>query len=100
MVEALFNLRQYAGLGTNLEFYRESLSDSKGGAQRPWDDFDFMEKNNFVIVGSPETVAKKLLQTEQESGINYVIATFQFGYLPIERVIKSMESLERKLFLC
>jgi len=92
-----FNLRQYAGLGTNLEFYRESLSGSKAGAQRPWDDFDFMEKNNFVIVGSPETVAKKLLQTERESGINYVIATFQFGYLPIERALKSMELFGKKV---
>ncbi|MCY4625815.1 MAG: LLM class flavin-dependent oxidoreductase [Chloroflexi bacterium] len=44
-----------------------------------------------VIAGSPETVAERLIESIEVSGINYCILVFSFGDLPPERSERSLE---------
>jgi alkanesulfonate monooxygenase SsuD/methylene tetrahydromethanopterin reductase-like flavin-dependent oxidoreductase (luciferase family) len=94
----IFSYRHYAGLETNLEWYRESIEGAgKHAEQKPWEDFDFMDEHNIVIVGDPNTVAKKIAKTVQETGINYFTGLFHFGSLSIERAGESMELFTKKV---
>lgn len=56
-----------------------------------------MDKHNIVIVGDPQTVAKKIIQTIQETGINYLTGIFHFGSLSIDDAAKSMELFSKEV---
>ncbi|MDA4131058.1 MAG: hypothetical protein OK457_09830, partial [Thaumarchaeota archaeon] len=89
--------RHYAGLETNLEWYRESIEGAGDHEGKPWEDFDFMDTHNLVIVGDPETVAQKIVQTVQETGTNYFTGIFHFGSLSIDTASHSMELFSKKV---
>lgn len=94
----LFSYRNYAGLQTNLEWYRASIEGaSQGGTNKPWEDFDFMDRHNIVIVGDPQTVAKKIVQTVHETGINYLTGLFHFGSLSIDDGSNSMRLFSKEV---
>jgi len=86
----IFSYRNYAGLETNLEWYRASIEGAGEQKGKPWEDFDFMDRHNIVIVGDPKTVAKKIQTTIDETGLNYFTGIFHFGSLSIERAAESM----------
>jgi len=93
----IFSYRNYAGLETNLEWYRTSIEGAGNHAGKPWEDFDFLDRHNIVIVGDPKTVAEKILKTIDETGINYFTGIFHFGSLPIERAAESMKLFSEKV---
>ena len=93
----IFSYRNYAGLETNLEWYRQSIEGAGKHSGKPWEDFDFMDKHNIVLVGDPKTVAEKILKTKEETGISYLTGIFHFGSLSIERAIKSMRLFSQKV---
>ncbi len=93
----IFGYRHYRGLETNLEWYRESIESSGESKGKPWEDFDFMDRHNMVIIGDPQTVAEKILQTEKETGMNYFTGIFHFGGLSIERASESMRLFAEKV---
>jgi alkanesulfonate monooxygenase SsuD/methylene tetrahydromethanopterin reductase-like flavin-dependent oxidoreductase (luciferase family) len=87
----IFSYRNYAGLETNLEWYRSSIEGAGSyNENKPWEDFDFMDRHNIVIVGDPKTVADKILKTKEETGMNFFTGIFHFGSISIERAIESM----------
>jgi len=93
----IFSYRNYAGLETNLEWYRASIEGAGTHPGKPWEDFDFMDRHNIVIVGDPKTVAEKILKTIDETGINYFTGIFHFGSLSIERAAQSMKLFSEKV---
>jgi alkanesulfonate monooxygenase SsuD/methylene tetrahydromethanopterin reductase-like flavin-dependent oxidoreductase (luciferase family) len=94
----IFSYRHYAGLETNLEWYRASIEGAgKSSNTKPWEDYDFLDRHNIVLVGDPETVAKKIMQTIQETGINFMTGIFHFGSLSIEDAGKTMELFSKKV---
>jgi len=57
-------------------------------------EFDITEfdREDMVIVGTPDECLKKLLRYE-EAGVDQVLSYINFGYLPNEAVLKSIELL-------
>jgi alkanesulfonate monooxygenase SsuD/methylene tetrahydromethanopterin reductase-like flavin-dependent oxidoreductase (luciferase family) len=94
----IFSYRNYAGLETNLEWYRSSIEGAgTGGGTKPWEDFDFMDRHNIVLVGDPKTVADKIRRTAEETGLNYFTGIFHFGSLSVERAAESMRLFSEKV---
>jgi alkanesulfonate monooxygenase SsuD/methylene tetrahydromethanopterin reductase-like flavin-dependent oxidoreductase (luciferase family) len=93
----IFSYRHYQGLETNLEWYKESIEGAGPGKEKPWEDFDFMDEHNIVVVGDPETVAKKIVQTQEETGMNYFTGIFHFGGLTIDRAAESLRLFAEKV---
>src|SRR5579875_947405 len=93
----IFSYRNYAGLETNLEWYRSSIEGAGSHKGKPWEDFNFMDQHNIVIVGDPKTVAEKILKTKEESGINYITGIFHFGSLSIDRAVESMRLFSKEV---
>ena len=90
----IFSYRNYKGLETNLEWYRQSIEKASGDGEnssKPWEDFEFMDRNDLVIVGDPPTVAKKILRAKEETGLNYFTSIFHFGSLSLDRAVESMK---------
>ena len=93
----IFSYRNYAGLETNLEWYRSSIEGAGRATNKPWEDFDFMDRHNIVVVGDPKTVSDKIRLTMEETGINYFTGIFHFGSLSIERAQESMRLFSEKV---
>jgi alkanesulfonate monooxygenase SsuD/methylene tetrahydromethanopterin reductase-like flavin-dependent oxidoreductase (luciferase family) len=95
----LFSYRSYQGLETNLEWYRQSIETAGTSEQKskPWEDFEFMDGNDLVIVGDPATVAKKILRAKEQTGMNYFTSIFHFGSLSTERASESMRLFASKV---
>ncbi|MDG6997475.1 MAG: LLM class flavin-dependent oxidoreductase [Nitrososphaerota archaeon] len=96
----IFSYRHYKGLETNLEWYRQSIEGANLKDEtkaKPWEDFEFMDKNDLVIVGDPTTVARKILRAKEETGMNYFTSIFHFGSLSIERAAESMRLFAKKV---
>jgi alkanesulfonate monooxygenase SsuD/methylene tetrahydromethanopterin reductase-like flavin-dependent oxidoreductase (luciferase family) len=52
-----------------------------------WDD---VERGCFVIVGSPETVAQKIVEHAKDIGCGNLLGLFQLGDMPKHKVLGSM----------
>jgi len=50
-----------------------------------------------LIVGSPETVAKKVNQMIEETGINYFLGVFSYGNMAKDKAIRSMDLFAREV---
>ncbi len=50
-----------------------------------------------LIVGSPETVAAKVTEAMQISGINYFLGVFAYGNMSMERAMRSMDLFSREV---
>ncbi|MGI0081655.1 MAG: LLM class flavin-dependent oxidoreductase, partial [Nitrososphaerales archaeon] len=98
--EHLFSYRNYKGLETNLEWYRQNIEaagEKKESQNKPWQDFEFMDSNELVIVGDHVTVAKKILRAKEETGMNYFSSIFHFGSISTERAAESMRLFAAKV---
>ena len=50
-----------------------------------------------LIVGSPETVTKKVSQMIEETGINYFLGVFSYGNMANDKAIRSMDLFAREV---
>ena len=57
---------------------------------RKWLDFEYLQENSLVFVGSPETVARKLRVAAQEGLFNVFCGEFNVGMLPDEDLMRSI----------
>lgn len=55
-----------------------------------WLDFDYLHENDLVIVGSPETVARKLKSAAREGLFNVFCGEFNVGSLPEDDLMRSI----------
>jgi alkanesulfonate monooxygenase SsuD/methylene tetrahydromethanopterin reductase-like flavin-dependent oxidoreductase (luciferase family) len=55
--------------------------------------FEKMLENGSFIAGSPKTVREKLLQAVQQLGIGNLLMTIQFGTMPHDQTMRSIELL-------
>jgi alkanesulfonate monooxygenase SsuD/methylene tetrahydromethanopterin reductase-like flavin-dependent oxidoreductase (luciferase family) len=53
--------------------------------------YDFWIDNGLALVGSPETVARRLAQQRQLIGYNLFCANHRFGPMPVEQSLKSLK---------
>ena len=81
--EDVKNVPQYASYGG----WRDHLLSLDGDAL-------FKER---AIIGSPETVAKKIRYLRDEGGLPMLLPFFNFGTLPLESVKKSMTLFSREV---
>ena len=54
-------------------------------------DFDEQISEETFIVGSPQTVADKIVRTVEDCGINYFNGLFTFGDFTHQEVMRSVE---------
>jgi alkanesulfonate monooxygenase SsuD/methylene tetrahydromethanopterin reductase-like flavin-dependent oxidoreductase (luciferase family) len=59
--------------------------------------YDFWIDNGMAIVGSPETVARRLHDQQQRLGYDIFLAQHQLGDMPREQAIKSLELFGREV---
>jgi alkanesulfonate monooxygenase SsuD/methylene tetrahydromethanopterin reductase-like flavin-dependent oxidoreductase (luciferase family) len=59
--------------------------------------YDQAVAREVALIGSPETVRKKLERITAETGINYVMGRFAFGDMPLERVMNSVDLFAREV---
>jgi alkanesulfonate monooxygenase SsuD/methylene tetrahydromethanopterin reductase-like flavin-dependent oxidoreductase (luciferase family) len=62
-------------------------------SDRPRDSLALQRRmdNKTALIGSPETVRALVQEMLDETAINYFIGVFNFGNLPLERVLRSMD---------
>lgn len=53
--------------------------------------YDEAVQREVAIIGSPDTVRRKLERIVGETGLNYVMGRFAFGDMPVERVRRSVD---------
>jgi alkanesulfonate monooxygenase SsuD/methylene tetrahydromethanopterin reductase-like flavin-dependent oxidoreductase (luciferase family) len=53
--------------------------------------FEEMVNGGYVIVGSPQTVAEKLIQYREELGFGNLLSILQFGNMPHDKTLRNME---------
>jgi alkanesulfonate monooxygenase SsuD/methylene tetrahydromethanopterin reductase-like flavin-dependent oxidoreductase (luciferase family) len=53
--------------------------------------YDFWIDNGLALVGSPETVARRLKEQHQLIGCDIFCANHRFGPMPTEQCVKSMK---------
>ncbi|PZC47353.1 MAG: Flavin-dependent oxidoreductase, luciferase family [Chloroflexi bacterium] len=53
--------------------------------------YDFAVDNGIAVVGSPETVIKKIKEQQESMGLNVYIGNFHVGAMPMEQVTKSLK---------
>ena len=51
----------------------------------------------YVVVGSPETVARTLVERQQALGFGRVVGLFQVGDMPHQRALANMELFGREV---
>ena len=73
------------GSGQSRSFGHESIDNQK------WLDFDYLHENGLVIVGSPETVARKLRSAAQEGLFNVFCGEFNVGSLTEDSLMRSIK---------
>ena len=68
-------------------------------ADRPRDSLTLESRmnNETALVGSPDTIRRKIDDMVAETGINYFLGVFNFGNLPQERVIHSLDLFAREV---
>ena len=71
--------------GQSRSFGHESIDNQK------WLDFDYLHENGLVIVGSPETVARKLRSAAQEGLFNVFCGEFNVGSLTEDSLMRSIK---------
>jgi alkanesulfonate monooxygenase SsuD/methylene tetrahydromethanopterin reductase-like flavin-dependent oxidoreductase (luciferase family) len=52
--------------------------------------YDFWIDNGLALVGSPETVARKLKEQHEHVGYDIFCANHRFGDMPVEQTMKSL----------
>lgn len=70
--------------GQGRAFGHDSIGNQK------WLDFDYLNENNLVFVGSPETVARKLKAAAKEGVFNVLCGEFNVGSLPEDDLMRSI----------
>jgi alkanesulfonate monooxygenase SsuD/methylene tetrahydromethanopterin reductase-like flavin-dependent oxidoreductase (luciferase family) len=68
-------------------------------SDRPRDSLTLTSRmaNGTAVVGSPETVRRHIQETVDETGINYFLGVFNFGDLPLDRVVSSMDLFAKEV---
>jgi alkanesulfonate monooxygenase SsuD/methylene tetrahydromethanopterin reductase-like flavin-dependent oxidoreductase (luciferase family) len=59
--------------------------------------YDEAAQREMTVVGTPETVRKKLERITSETGTTYVIGRFAFGDIPVERVLHSIDLFAKEV---
>jgi alkanesulfonate monooxygenase SsuD/methylene tetrahydromethanopterin reductase-like flavin-dependent oxidoreductase (luciferase family) len=59
--------------------------------------YDEADRIEMIVVGSPETVRKKLERITGETGLNYVLGRVAFGDIPVERVLHSVDLFAKEV---
>lgn len=59
--------------------------------------YDEAQQREMTVVGSPETVRKKLERIIGETGTNYVMGRFAFGDIPVDRVLRSIDLFTKEV---
>ena len=59
-------------------------------SSQKWIDFEYLYENNLVIVGSPETVARKLKAAAAEGLFNVLCGEFNIGTVPEKDLMRSI----------
>jgi alkanesulfonate monooxygenase SsuD/methylene tetrahydromethanopterin reductase-like flavin-dependent oxidoreductase (luciferase family) len=59
--------------------------------------FDELIESGLVLVGSPQTVARKIVEHQNQLDIAVLVGVFQLGSLPHEKVVKSMEAFAKEV---
>jgi alkanesulfonate monooxygenase SsuD/methylene tetrahydromethanopterin reductase-like flavin-dependent oxidoreductase (luciferase family) len=59
--------------------------------------FEELEGEGYVVAGSPETVARRIRAVHAELGFGILTGLLQFGPMPHEQTVKSMELFARKV---
>ena len=59
--------------------------------------YDFWIDNGLAIVGSPETVRRRLRDQQQHLGYDVFLAQHQLGDMPREQAMKSLELFGREV---
>ena len=82
--------REYHDMGSQSDgdqgraFGHDSIDNQK------WMDFDYLHENDLVIVGSPETVARKLKSAAEKGLFNVFCGEFNVGSLPEDSLMRSI----------
>jgi alkanesulfonate monooxygenase SsuD/methylene tetrahydromethanopterin reductase-like flavin-dependent oxidoreductase (luciferase family) len=68
-------------------------------SDRPRDSLALQRRmeNKTALVGSPETVRALVQEMLDETPINYFLGVFNFGDLPLDRVLRSMELFAKEV---
>lgn len=70
-----------------------------GMAGKPYrDSFESLQAKGIVMVGSPETMIKKITYLHERCGIGHLLMMNQAGAMPTEKVRRSMELFTREVY--
>ena len=89
--------REYHDMGSQTDsdqgraFGHDSIDNQK------WMDFDYLHENDLMIVGSPETVARKLKSTAEKGLFNVFCGEFNVGSLPEDNLMRSIRLFGTKV---
>ncbi len=89
--------REYHDMGSQSDsdqgraFGHDSIDNQK------WMDFDYLHENDLLIVGSPETVARKLKSAAEKGLFNVFCGEFNVGSLPEDNLMRSIRLFGTKV---
>jgi alkanesulfonate monooxygenase SsuD/methylene tetrahydromethanopterin reductase-like flavin-dependent oxidoreductase (luciferase family) len=79
------------------EFMEHRAPDLRAALEATYGSLPSFERmvDDFLLVGSPETVAERLRELRDDAGVRSLLATFTFVTMPLDRCLHSMELFGR-----
>ncbi|MGH7774184.1 MAG: LLM class flavin-dependent oxidoreductase [Candidatus Binatia bacterium] len=90
----LGRVRQALYSDESFSYFREGNRERVDFSKLSWED---LERTGYIIAGSPDTVAQKLIEQMKQVGADHFMGMFHIGNLSHQKVIASLELFHKEI---